>query len=132
MLRVADVSELAYGGLVTGMAQWDKKRVEDGKIEEKELFKKASFYTYLIPGLFCTTATAFGWMRGWDAYNERIAHGFIYGFPGFVLAIINAFSEGGAGAKSAAVREAERLLAEGRRSTAGKKTAGWRPQGIIA
>lgn len=109
-LVVQDVGELAYGGLVTGMKQWDKKRVEEGKIEEKDLMKKASFYSYLVPGLVCTGATAFGWLRRYDPWTERVAHGFIYGFPGFVLDIINAFGEGGAGSKSAAIREAEAIV----------------------
>lgn len=118
MLRLEDIGELAYGGLVTGMTQWDKRRIEDGRIEARELLKKASFYSYLVPGLICTGATAFGWLRRWDAWNERIAHGFIYGFPGFVMELVNAFGGGGVGA-SVAVREAERVLA--RKATTGAR-----------
>lgn len=128
MLKMEDVGELAYGGLVTGTQWWDEKRVDDGTIMKKEIFKKAGFYSYLIPGLFCTTSTAFGWLRRYDAWNERIAHGFIYDFPRFVKGLVDAFGEGAtAGEKSAAIKEAEKLVAAGSRS----KVA-WRPKGIIA
>lgn len=119
-LQVQDLGELAYGGLVTGLGQWDKKRVEDGKIEGKELFKKAGTYAYLVPGGISTLATSLGWMRRYDPWTERIAHGFIYGFPGFIMDLVNAFA-GGEGV--AGVKEAERLLAAAR-SRGGAKTVG--------
>lgn len=108
MLKVHDITELAYGGLVTGMNRWDKRRVTDGKITDKDIFKKYGTYAYAVPGVVCTAATAMGWMEKWDAYNERVAHGFLYGFPGFIMDIVDAY-----GTKTTArstVSDAERFL----------------------
>lgn len=102
-LRIADVSELAYGGLVTGMKRWDDRVGRVG------FWKKSGTYAYLVPGVIATAATAMGWMRRYDAYTERLAHGFIYGFPEFVLDLVAAYQQGGAG-KSAAIREAEAIV----------------------
>lgn len=118
MLRVEDIGELAYGGLVVGLKRWDEGRA----VGDEEILKKAGFWGYLVPGLFATTSTAMKWMPRQDAWLERISHGFIYGFPGFVMELVDAFG----GGTAAAVREAERIV-----RTPAKK-AGWRPQGIIA
>jgi len=110
MLQVSDISELAYGGLVTGLDRWDKKRLEDAKIDKKDVLKKAGFYGYLVPGVFCTGATAFGFLRKYNPITERVTHGFIYGFPRFVMDMVDAFAEEpAAGSKSAALRAAEQI-----------------------
>ena len=51
MIRIQDFGEVAYGGAVTLTSWWDNKRIEEGKIGTKDVFKKASFYTYLGVGL---------------------------------------------------------------------------------
>lgn len=103
MLRIEDIGELAYGGLVTGLKRWDVGR----GVASSDVLKKTGFWGYLAPGLFATTATAMKWMPRQDAWLERISHGFIYGFPGFVMELVDAFS---GGTTSATVEEAERFL----------------------
>lgn len=112
MLKVHDISELAYGGLVTGLSRMDRNRVTKGDIKDKEILKKYGTYAYAVPGILCTTATAMGWMRRYDAYNERIAHGFLYGLPGFVMDIVDATGEGGGAGARSTVRDAEQFLRE--------------------
>lgn len=112
MLKVHDITEIAYGGLVTGLERMDKKRVTDGKIRNKDILKKYSTYAYAVPGAICTAATAMGWMRRYDAINERIAHGFLFGLPGFIMDIVDATGEGGGGAARSTVRDAEQFLRE--------------------
>lgn len=120
MIRLEDIGELGYGGLVTGLTRWDARRVTEGKITEKDLAKKAGFWGYLVPGVGCLLANAFGWMRRWEPWTERVTHGFIYGAPGVVMNLVDIFKEAapvgakGAGSSSAAVQEAQRLLAEAR------------------
>lgn len=117
MIRLQDVGELGYGGLVTGLVAWDEKRIAEGKITEKDLVKKAGFWGYLVPGGVSLFANAFGWMRRYEPWTERLSHGFIYGFPAFVKDVVDIYKEevpgaGVAGAKSSpAVMEAQRLLA---------------------
>lgn len=138
MIRLEDIGELGYGGLVTGLTRWDARRVTEGKITEKDLVKKAGFWGYLVPGVGCLLANAFGWMRRWEPWTERVTHGFIYGAPGVVMNLVDIFKEaapvgakGGssAGGSAAAVAEAQRLLAEARSRQlgAGAKGAGVTP-----
>ena len=115
MLRMEDVGELAYGGLVTGLKRWDAGRA----IDSGDIFKKASFWGYLVPGLIATTATAMNWMPRYSAWNERLAHGFIYGFPNFVMELVDSFGEGA----GSTVQDAERFLRE-RAQTRSRKDIG--------
>lgn len=101
-LKVQDLGELAYGGLVTGLQRWDERQA-------RTFWKSYSTYGYLVPGVIATGATAMGWMRRYDPWMERLAHGFIYGFPGFIMSIVDAYGGGGSMEKNAAVREAERI-----------------------
>lgn len=130
MIRLQDVGVLGYGGLVTGLTAWDEKRIEDGTITEKDLVKKAGFWGYLVPGSVSLFANAFGWMRRYEPWTERLSHGFIYGFPAFVKDVVDIYKEepvgargaaGGAAAKNAAVMEAQKLLAaaQGRQQVGG-------------
>lgn len=121
MIKLQDVGVLGYGGLVTGLTAWDEKRIEEGTITEKDLVKKAGFWGYLVPGSVSLFANAFGWMRRYEPWTERLSHGFIYGFPAFVKDVVDIYKEepvgargaaGGAAAKHAAVMEAQKLLAE--------------------
>jgi len=119
MIRLQDVGELGYGGLVTGLTAWDEKRIAEGAITEKDLVKKAGFWGYLVPGGLSLFANAFGWMRRYEPWTERLSHGFIYGFPAFVKDVVDIYKEEGAGAKGAgarasspAVMEARKLLAQ--------------------
>jgi len=116
MIKLQDVGELGYGGLVTGLVAWDEKRIAEGKITEKDLVKKAGFWGYLVPGGLSLFANALGWMRRYEPWTERLSHGFIYGFPAFLKDVVDIYKEevpGSAGAKSSpAVREAQKLLAQ--------------------
>lgn len=123
-MRVEDLGELAYGGLVTGAREWDKKRITDGAITDKDVLKKYSFYTYLAPGLAATAMSAFGWGRQFESWNEHVSHGFIYDFPGFIVGLINDLRSGStAGAKSAAIKEAQRVMKETRQLPPGRQAA---------
>ena len=114
MIRMHDIGELGYGGLVTLSEWWDDKRIEEGKLTKKDVLKKASFYAYLIPGGLCTLTSAFGWVRALKPWDEHISHGFIYGFPGFIRDMVNAMrEEAGRSSSSAAVREANKVLLRG-------------------
>ena len=120
MLKIEDSAELAYGGLVTGMTYWDRKRQEDrvaaGDTSPISMVKRASFWTYLAPGLASTVASAFDLMPKYSAWTDRVAHGFIYGFPGFILDIVQALAPVQPQAAAAsAVREAQKLIGAGKK-----------------
>ena len=106
MIRLQDVGVLAYGGLVTGLTAWDKKRIEEGTITEKDLVKKAGLWAYLVPGGLSLFANAFGWMRRYEPWTERLSHGFIYGFPAFVKDVVDIYRVEEAGARGAGARGA--------------------------
>lgn len=116
MIKLQDVSELAYGGLVLGLAELDAKRIEDGTLVPKEVYKSAKFWGYLGPGVASLVMNVLGKPRGMEAVTERVMHGFIYGFPQFIKETVEVVKEAAPGAKSAAVKEAERLLVAQRRS----------------
>ena len=112
MIRIEDFGEIAYGGAVTLTEWWDNKRIDEGKITKKEVFKKASFYTYLGVGLVATLASVFGWMRNWERWTEKLSTGFLYDLPRFAYNLSKSMSAAGGmrSSESAAVREAQRIL----------------------
>ena len=113
MIKMQDIGELTYGGLVTLTEGYDDKRIDEGKITKKDVLKKASFYGYLIPGGVCTLTSAFGWWRALKPWDEHISHGFIYDFPRFLKNTVNSMREETAkSSSSAAVNEAQRILRE--------------------
>lgn len=116
MIRMQDLGELGYGGLVTLTEWWDQKRIDEGTITKKDVFKKASTYGYLLPGGAALLTTAFGWVPALKPWDEHIAHGFIYDFPRFIKNVVNAMRE--ETSSSAAVREANRILAQRRKQPA--------------
>lgn len=119
MIKMQDIGELGYGGLVTLSEWWDDKRIGEGKITKKDVLKKASFYAYLIPGGLCTLTSAFGWVRALKPWDEHISHGFIYDFPRFIKNTVNAMREETAkGSSSAAVRQAQKILEQKQREAA--------------
>lgn len=125
MLRVEDIGELAFGGLVTATEWYDKQRIDDGKLTEKDILKKFSTYAYLIPGGAATIMSAFGVWRGMERWNEHISHGFMYDFPRFLKNVVTAMRQGGgAGARAQSVREANRIIQETQRQqlTGGRTT----------
>ncbi|MDD4986975.1 MAG: hypothetical protein PHQ43_14600 [Dehalococcoidales bacterium] len=111
-IKVEDLGELAYGGLVTGARYMDDKRMTEGKLADDEFFKKYQTYAYLVPGGVATIMSAFGVWRRYSPWIENISHGFIYGFPQFLMDTINSMK--GTSAKSAAVREAQKIMASRR------------------
>ncbi len=132
MIKMQDIGELGYGGLVTLSEWYDEKRIGEGKITKKDVLKKISTYAYVIPGGLCTLTSAFGWVRALKPWDEHISHGFIYDFPRFLKNIVGAMREEAAGkhSSSAAVREANRILEQQRRSAsrqlgAGRHTSAW-------
>ena len=119
MIRIEDFGEIAYGGAVTLTEWWDNKRIDEGKIGAKDVFKKASFYTYLGVGLTATLMSVFGWMRRYERWEEHVSHGFLYDLPRFAYGLTKALSAGGKrGSDSSAVQEAQRILNEKMRAKA--------------
>ena len=118
MIRMQDLGELGYGSLVTLTEWWDQKRIDEGKITKKDVLKKASTYGYLLPGGLATLTTAFGWMTALKPWDEHIAHGFIYDFPRFIKNVVGSMREEAGTSSSAAVREAQKILAQHRAGAA--------------
>ena len=114
MIRIEDFGEVAYGGAVTLSEWWDNKRILEGKLATKDVFKKASFYTYLGVGLTATLMSVFGWMRRYEGWTEKLSTGFLYDLPRFAYNMSQTVSAGsGRGSASAAVQEAQRIIKEG-------------------
>lgn len=113
MIKLQDLSELGYGGLVTGMAAWDVKRLEEAAYLEKEVYKSAKFWGFVAPGVAATVMNVIGKPRGSEPITERLMHGFIFGFPSFIKETIEAVKvEVGGKARGGAVADAQRLLAQ--------------------
>ncbi len=112
MIRVTDFGEVAYGGAVTLTEWWDNKRIAKGTISSKDVFKKASFYTYLGVGLTATLMSVFGWMRRYEGWAEKVSTGFLYDLPRFAYNMVRTLSSGSKSDASAAVKEAQRIVAE--------------------
>ena len=115
MIRIEDFGEIGYGGLVTLTEWWDNKRIDEGKIGTGDVFKKASFYTYLGVGLTATLMSVFGWWRRYERWSEHVSHGFLYDLPRFAYGLTKALGAGskrGRGSESRAVQEAQRILNE--------------------
>lgn len=111
MIRMQDLGEIAYGGVVTLTEWWDDRRIEDGKITQKDIWKKASFYTYLGIGLPATLISAFGWWRQMETWAEHISHGFFYDMPRFIYNVVKSMgTESRSRAGSNAVQQAQEIL----------------------
>ena len=112
MIRIEDFGEVAYGGAVTLSEWWDNKRIVAGTLATKDVFKKASFYTYLGVGLVATLMSAFGWMSKYERWSEKISTGFLYDLPRFAYNLSKTLSAAGGSRSSGstAVREAQRIL----------------------
>jgi len=112
MIRIEEFGAIAYGGAVTLTEWWDNKRIDEGKLAKKDVFKKLSFYTYLGVGLGATLASVFGWMRQWERWTEKVSTGFMYDLPRFAYNLSKSLSASGRshGSESSAVREAQRIL----------------------
>lgn len=117
MIRVEDLGELAYGGIVTGLAKWDASRMLKGQLTSKDILKKAETWGYVVPGIAAVAAAAmdFGGNR-MNAWTERIAHGFIYDFPRFVVGVMDSLKT--TATTSNAVAEAQRIVNEQARQRA--------------
>jgi hypothetical protein len=112
MIRMQDIGEIAYGGVVTATEWWDNKRIDEGKIASKDVWKKASFWTYLGIGLPATLMSAFGWWKSQEKWAEHISHGFLYDMPRFVYNVVKAMGTSSRrGSSSDAVRQANEILA---------------------
>lgn len=109
-IRKEDLGELAYGGLVTASRWWDENRMADGKLTDRDILKKAETYTYLIPGGAATLMSAFGTWRRYELLLEHISHGFMFGFTQWLVSTIQSMQ--GTASKSAAVREAQQIIAQ--------------------
>ncbi len=119
MLRMQDVGELAYGGLVMG-AQWlDSDRIKKGKLVATAIWKKYSTWTFLGIGLIATLMSAFGWMRRYESWAEHVSHGFIFYLPIFVKEMVSNTGTGtGRTGSASAVAEAQKILATRRQGPA--------------
>lgn len=119
MLKIHDVSELGYGGLVA-LAEWqdDKRMAKTPKpgekpLTEKDLARHFSTWAYLIPGATATVMTGLGVMPRFNPITERLAHGFIYDFPRFIRKVAKAVSkEEARGGETAGTRMKREVMAE--------------------
>ncbi len=124
MIRVEDIGELGYGGLVTAAKAWDGKRMAEGALGASEIMKKSSTYAYLLPGAGATLLSAFGGLRRQERWWEHISHGFIYGFPQWVTEVVSAMQGTSSGARGAAVRQAQQILSNSQKQvSAGNQTS---------
>ncbi len=113
MIRIQDFGEIGYGGIVTLTEWWDNKRIDQGKIGKGDVFKKASFYTYLGVGLTATLMSVFGWWRRYEHWSEHVSHGFLYDLPRFAYNLTKALGAGSKrGSDSSAVEQAQKILNE--------------------
>lgn len=125
MIRIEDFGEIGYGGAVTWSRWWDNKRIDEGKITDRDFFMKATTYTYLGIGLAATLMSVFGWMKRWERWGEHISHGFFYDLPRFAWDISQTMGAGRRSrSDSTAVQEAQRILRE--KSSAAKLLASGR------
>ena len=120
-IKVSDLGELGYGGLVTLTEWYDSSRIAKGTLEKKEILKKFSFYTYVVIGL---GATVISFMNGLSEkkgkrgiapeWMEHISHGFIYDLPRQIFNNVQALKTppgmSTTGADSNAVRQARAIL----------------------
>lgn len=120
-IRMEDIGAPLYGGAVTWSEWWDNKRIDEGKIGTKDIWKKASFYTYLGIGLTATLMSVFNWMPQFRIWEEKISTGFFYDLPRFATNLFTTFSAGSrVQGESAAVREANRIVSERRQLAQGQ------------
>ena len=120
-IRMEDLGPVAYGGGVA-LAEWyDEKRITEGKLTEKDTWKKASTWTYLGLGGAATLMSAFNFMPRYRAWAEPISHGFMYDFPRFVRRTVKEMgTTAGRGAGSRAISEANQILAQRRQLAMGR------------
>jgi len=110
-IRMQDLGEIGYGGAVTLTEWWDDRRIADGRIAKKDIWKKASFYTYLGIGLPATLISAMGWWRQMGLWAEHVSHGFLYDMPRFIYNVVQAMGTESRGrTNSDAVRQAQEIL----------------------
>lgn len=116
MLKLQDIGEVAYGGAVTLANWWDGKRITDGSLTDRDLIKKAGFWTYLAVGVPSLLMSAFNWPRGgtFSPWTDRLAHGFLYGLPGFVYSTVVSLQPTASRTRSRsdAVAQAQAILRE--------------------
>ena len=62
--------------------------------------------------------SAFGTWRNQEKWLEHISHGFMYGFPQYLVDVVQTFQ--GTASRSAAVREAQRILNSSKQIAPGK------------
>jgi hypothetical protein len=125
-IKVQDIGEMAYGGVVTGAKFWDEQRMKDGKLTSNEVLKKFETYAYLVPGGAATIMSAFGMMRRQEQWLEHISHGFLYAFPGWLVDVVQSMQ--GTSSASAAVREAQRIVATNKALNAGRTARSYQPE----
>jgi len=125
MLRLEDIGELAYGTAVTLAGAWDKKRIDEGAITKKDIFKKAETWAYLVPGVGAIVSSGMGWLPRQAVWVEKVSTGAIYDAPRFVKNLVESYRTETA-TKSRAVEEAQKILREHaarqRQLAAGKTT----------
>jgi hypothetical protein len=122
MITVEHVGPLVYGGAVTLTDWYDNKRISEGKITDADVLKKFGMWTYLGIGVASLVATV--WWRKYQGWTDRLTAGFLYGLPGFLYKTIKSTQGATTGGSSAAVAEANRVLARKTASLpAGTKTS---------
>jgi len=123
MLRLEDLGPLAYGTVVTLANAWDTKRIDEGKITKKEVFKKMETWAYVVPGAAAILSSAMGWMPRQEVWIDKVSTGFIYDAPRFIKGVVESMRAENA-TSSRAVREAQEILRHNaaRQLAAGKST----------
>ena len=132
MITKEHIGPLLYGGAVT-LTQWyDDKRMSQGKLTSKDVFKMVSTWTFLGIGVLSLVLTI--WWRRYQGWTDRLTSGFLYGLPGFIYTTVKATSGTSRAAGGGAIAEAQavlnqKLAAINKQLGAGKNTArSYQPQ----
>ena len=133
MFKTEQLGATAYGGAVTVAEWWDKKRIDEAKITNKDILKKAGTYAFFVVGLAALASSAMGWWRRWESYTEPISIGFLYDLPRVGYNIVKALGSTTT-TSSRAIEEANRIAAEARARSRRQLGAGtpagrsWEPE----
>ena len=131
MITKEHIGPLLYGGAVT-LTQWyDDKRISQGKLTSKDVFKMVSTWTFLGIGVLSLALTI--WWRKYQGWTDRLTSGFLYGLPGFIYTTVKATSKtsggGGAIAEAQAVLNQKLAAMNKQLGAGGKSTArSYQPQ----
>lgn len=134
MFRMQQLGATAFGGAVTVAEWWDKKRIDEGKITNKDVIKKAGFWAFVGLGGLATLISVTGWWRRYEPWMEALSTGFFYDIPRVVYNTAKALGTTSTTTSSRAIEEANaiaaRARAQARRQLGAGTPAGrsWEPE----